>query len=136
MCSDHYNHQRNKTTSIHTRRLKAYTWPLPAKRPRGILNNTYSEIYSPNNGNIKRLQNTIERTNQYQLDYFGNEISLSKFLLTKYQCKLLNKSLEFCPKLGIYNKTEVFNNFKELKRKMKLKVNFGHLTKKILISTD
>ena len=89
------------------------------------MNSPNSKISSPNDGNVKRLWKTIERTNRYRVDPFGNAINLSKLLFTKYQQKLLNKNLNFCPTPERYNRNEVTNDFKEFKRKIKPKAHFA-----------
>ena len=82
--------------------------------------NTNFKISLPSNWSIKRLRKTIERINQYRADPFGIVINILKFSFTKYQYKLLNKNLNFCPTPERYNKNEVINNLKEFKRKIKL----------------
>ena len=57
------------------------------KRTRGLcqqqrpkdFKNTNSKNSSPDNGNIKPLRKTIERTNRYRVDPFENVTNLSKF---------------------------------------------------------
>ena len=46
-------------------------------------------------------------------------------MFAKYQYKILNKNLNFCPTPERYKKNEVINNFKKFERKIKLKAHFA-----------
>ena len=95
-----------------------------SNRPKNF-ENPNSKVASPNNGNIKRLQKTIENTNRYRVDPFQNVTNLSTFSVTMYQYKLLNEHLNFCPTRRRYNKNDVINEFKQFKRKIRFKADFA-----------
>ena len=113
--------------SQYTARNKKCTRSLcQQQRPRKNFSNPNFKIFSPNNVNIKRLRKAIEKANRYWIDPFRNVINLSKFSFWKYQNKLLNKNLNFCPTPERYKKNEVINDFKEFKKKkVKLKAFYA-----------